>query len=159
MPLINPSHDSLPYIDRPPTPTSTAHAHTLIRSSLPPDTTSPHPLLPPSPLDTIPHSPLIQLELARLSTTLTPPPLVGIDLSRYENRTLPPEGTELDTEEAKEALRAAWLIWHVYYGWGRKFMPGNEEDIVADILQCKKLLDLEWYYYGKDARLAGHFVD
>ncbi|KAL2051962.1 hypothetical protein ABVK25_007877 [Lepraria finkii] len=103
MPLITASHDSLPYIDRPSTPTSTSTAHALIRSSRSPDASSKntHPLLPEPP--DISHSPLIQSELSRIASKT---PLTGIDLSRYE--ATPSLDADTDPAQARETLEAAY---------------------------------------------------
>lgn len=40
------------------------------------------------------------------------------------------------------------LIWHGKYGWGRKSMGGDEEDVVADIQQYEEPLGLIRYNYS-----------
>ncbi|MCJ1453354.1 hypothetical protein MMC28_003701 [Mycoblastus sanguinarius] len=80
MPIRTEFHDSLPYIDRPPSPSSLAAAHGLIASSLDPNIIlSPHPLLPDAPPNNFTH--LIQSELDRIASAS---PISGIDLTRYE---------------------------------------------------------------------------
>ncbi|KAL2045222.1 hypothetical protein N7G274_002305 [Stereocaulon virgatum] len=103
MPLITASHDSLPYIERPPTPNSSSTAHALIKASLSPSASShPHPLLPDPPRHN-PLPPLIQSELSRVAAKK---PISGIDLTRYE------ASAELDAStslaSAREALKAAY---------------------------------------------------
>ncbi|KAF3918806.1 hypothetical protein AA313_de0208550 [Arthrobotrys entomopaga] len=86
MSLINASHDSLPYIDRPLTPTVTAQINALIQAELDPShSTTPHPSLPllPSPV----FSDLIEPELERLSQGQ--PFTGGVDPSRYEPQSKP----------------------------------------------------------------------
>ncbi|EWC45212.1 hypothetical protein DRE_06100 [Drechslerella stenobrocha 248] len=81
MSLINASHDSLPYIDRPLSPSTTARAHTLIHAELDPaHSTTPHPSLPVLPAPAF--SDLITAELERVAQNRRFEG--GVDASRYE---------------------------------------------------------------------------
>ncbi|KAL1988155.1 hypothetical protein VTN96DRAFT_685 [Rasamsonia emersonii] len=103
MPLINESHDSLPYIDAEPTPQERAAAEQLISAELSADYQSTlHPAIPALPESRF--SPLIEQELARKEAGQ--PLTGGIDLSRYEAPE-PPSGTSTTEEEATRAL-AEW---------------------------------------------------
>ncbi|KAL1962485.1 hypothetical protein VTN77DRAFT_9606 [Rasamsonia byssochlamydoides] len=103
MPLINESHDSLPYIDAEPTPQARAAAEQLIFAELPAGyQTTLHPTIPALPETRF--SPLIEQELARKEAGQ--PLTGGIDLSRYEAPE-PPSGTSATEEEASRAL-AEW---------------------------------------------------
>ncbi|KAK6332614.1 hypothetical protein TWF730_004274 [Orbilia blumenaviensis] len=101
MSLTIASHDSLPYIDRPLTPTTTAKATALINAELTGQgvdtTTTPHPSLPP--LNPPTFTPFIQAELERISNSL--PFTGGIDPSRYEPQTLLPSNEDAEGEEAE----------------------------------------------------------
>ncbi|MCJ1273869.1 hypothetical protein MMC21_001662 [Puttea exsequens] len=130
MSLTTASHDSLPYIDRPPSPTSLLAAKRLISSSLPPSAhTTPHPLLPPSPT---PHfSDLITLELSRVQKEER---LTAIDLSRYE---APPLlSPSIPAPSALQALKAAY----------------TNSAYLTKRLQALELLE----QYGKNAWLVGN---
>lgn len=97
MSLIREYHDSLPYVDRPPTDAETAAANVLISSSLSPEANlAIHPLIPDIPV--ISFSPLIQTELDRVAAS---EPLKAIDLHRYE------AGAETSNADAS-ALNAAY---------------------------------------------------
>ncbi|KAI9772730.1 MAG: hypothetical protein M1840_000325 [Geoglossum simile] len=90
MPLIDVSHDSLPYIDPAPTPQQRTAIESLITASLAPERlTALHPLLPALPPSTL--SPLLEQEVARHAAKQ---PLVGgIDTSRYEALDAPTTGS------------------------------------------------------------------
>ncbi|KAK6513467.1 hypothetical protein TWF281_005090 [Arthrobotrys megalospora] len=107
MSLINASHDSLPYIDRPLTPTTTSRANALIAAELKlggEDTTSPHPSLPSLPEPSF--SPFIQTELERISNSL--PFTGGIDASRYEPQSLPSSSSPSLEEAYKQSLQTSY---------------------------------------------------
>ncbi|KAL4911586.1 hypothetical protein BDW74DRAFT_10436 [Aspergillus multicolor] len=107
MPLINESHDSLPYIDATPSAQARANAERLIASELPSDhQTSIHPSIPEFPEPKF--SPFIQQELERKAAGL--PLTGGIDLSRYEAPEPPsrgPNGTP-NLDEWRQTLRKAY---------------------------------------------------
>ncbi|KAF3940367.1 hypothetical protein ABW19_dt0202535 [Dactylella cylindrospora] len=97
MSLINASHDSLPYIDRPLTPTTTSRVNALINAELDPShATAPHPSLPhlPPPVFTD----LIIAELDRVSKGL--PFSGGVDASRYEPQSAPSSLSDKYTDDA-----------------------------------------------------------
>lgn len=100
MSLTNASHDSLPYIDRPLTPSTTSAATALIAAELS-DTSIPHPSLPPLPSPNF--TPFVQQELERISNSL--PFTGGIDASRYEPQSLPSSPEE---EEYKKLLQTSY---------------------------------------------------
>ncbi|KAK7525952.1 Pre-mRNA-splicing factor SPF27 [Phyllosticta citriasiana] len=105
MPLIVESHDSLPYIDAPPSPTSLAAASSLVAAELSPSTTStPHPSLPATYTPSYP--PGMDAEHARLAAGAPKEPGTGVDLSRYEALDAPADGSDLAAWRA--ALRAAY---------------------------------------------------
>ncbi|EGX50659.1 hypothetical protein AOL_s00075g85 [Orbilia oligospora ATCC 24927] len=102
MSLTNASHDSLPYIDRPLTPSATSKATALIAAELKQsDTSALHPSLPtfPSPNFT----PFVEQELERISKNI--PFTDGVDASRYEPQSLPPSSSE---EEYKKLLQTSY---------------------------------------------------
>ncbi|KAK6526380.1 hypothetical protein TWF694_004976 [Orbilia ellipsospora] len=111
MSLINESHDSLPYIDRPLTPTATAKIHSLIRAELDPaHTTTLHPSLPPLPQPVF--SDLITTELERLAQNQ--PFTGGVDPSRYEPQSKPAappsssSSSAAEQDEWRSALQQAY---------------------------------------------------
>ncbi|RPB24558.1 hypothetical protein L211DRAFT_807841 [Terfezia boudieri ATCC MYA-4762] len=85
------SHDSLPYIDAPLSPSILSAAQALITAELAPEaSTTLHPSIPPPP--PISFSPLIQAELSRVASEQ--PLTGGIDLSRYDPGDSPPPPTD-----------------------------------------------------------------
>ncbi|KAK8190174.1 Pre-mRNA-splicing factor SPF27 [Phyllosticta capitalensis] len=105
MPLIIESHDSLPYIDAPPSPSSLAAASTLITTELSPSaTTTPHASLPAAPTPSYP--PGIAAEHARLAAGAPKDPGTGIDVSRYEALDAPADGS--DAAAWRAALQTAY---------------------------------------------------
>ncbi|KAL9624550.1 MAG: hypothetical protein Q9160_001214 [Pyrenula sp. 1 TL-2023] len=102
MPLIEESHDSLPYIDIDASPEERAKAERLIASELPPDYQSKlHSTLPPPP--EFRFSSLIQTELDRKATGI--PISSGVELSRYE---APETPSKNDTASWQSTLRNAY---------------------------------------------------
>ncbi|KKK11965.1 hypothetical protein P175DRAFT_0496623 [Aspergillus ochraceoroseus IBT 24754] len=107
MPLINESHDSLPYIDAEPSAQARANAEKLIATELPPDhMSSTHPSIPDFPEPRF--SPLIQQEIERKAAGL--PLTGGIDLARYEAPEPPTRSSESvpNVDEWRETLRKAY---------------------------------------------------
>ncbi|KAJ5525059.1 hypothetical protein N7494_011709 [Penicillium frequentans] len=108
MPLINESHDSLPYVDAEPSAAAYQRAQQLINAELSSEHTSTiHPSIPPA-LESK-FSPLIQHELERKATGA--PLTGGIDLTRYEApeppvRAAAGESPKLD--EWRQALQSAY---------------------------------------------------
>ncbi|ERF73278.1 hypothetical protein EPUS_03110 [Endocarpon pusillum Z07020] len=103
MPLIEESHDSLPYIDNDVSEKERTRISRLIAAELPPDARSTlHPSIPPEP--NFNASELIQQELQRKA--VGQPITGGVDLSRYEE----PEGPSDDnnTEAWKRSLQKAY---------------------------------------------------
>ncbi|KAM5468868.1 hypothetical protein MauCBS54593_004863 [Microsporum audouinii] len=91
MPLINETHDSLPYIDEDVTPQLRTEISRLIEAELPPDYRSTvHPSLVELPQTKF--SPLIEQELERKARN--EPISGGIDLSRYEAPEIPSSSTD-----------------------------------------------------------------
>ncbi|KAJ5257119.1 hypothetical protein N7478_013223 [Penicillium angulare] len=108
MPLINESHDSLPYIDADPSASARQRAQQLINAELSPEHTNTlHPSIPPAPEPKF--SPLIQQELERKATGA--PLTGGIDLTHYEAPE-PPVRAEADEtpklDEWRQALQQAY---------------------------------------------------
>jgi pre-mRNA-splicing factor SPF27 len=108
MPLINESHDSLPYIDTAPSAQARANAENLISAELPSDyQSSTHSLIPEFPEPKF--SPIVQQELERKAAGL--PLTGGIDLSRYEAPEPParsgPDSTP-NLDEWRQTLRKAY---------------------------------------------------
>ncbi|PKY04164.1 hypothetical protein P168DRAFT_290252 [Aspergillus campestris IBT 28561] len=111
MPLINESHDSLPYIDTAPSAQARAAAERLITAELPHDhTTVTHPSIPEFSAPRF--SPLIQQELDRKAAGQ--PLTGGIDLSRYEAPEAPARSHLSMRHEnlalLEESGKNAWLI-------------------------------------------------
>ncbi|KAF3932051.1 hypothetical protein ABW20_dc0104838 [Dactylellina cionopaga] len=112
MSLINASHDSLPYIDRPLTPTTTSRVHSLIQAELDPShSTAPHPSLAPLPSPVF--SDLITPEFDRISQNQ--PFTGGVDASRYEPQSAPAvvvaandASSSAQDEEWRSALQQAY---------------------------------------------------
>ncbi|KAK2763835.1 hypothetical protein FQN54_009453 [Arachnomyces sp. PD_36] len=111
MPLVDHSHDSLPYIDAEPSSQNRADVERIIAAELPPDyRTTNHPNLPPAPEEGF--STLIQQELERKESNL--PMTGGIDLSRYEAPDAPTESSSSDKEPSevvedwRQALQKAY---------------------------------------------------
>ncbi|KAA8644769.1 pre-mRNA-splicing factor SPF27 family protein [Aspergillus tanneri] len=111
MPLINESHDSLPYIDVEPSAGARARAEKLIVAELPSDySSSIHPAIPAFPEPRF--TPLMQQEVERKARGF---PLVGgIDLSRYEAPEPPTRSSDAgsestpDLDEWRQTLRRAY---------------------------------------------------
>ncbi|KAJ5084450.1 hypothetical protein NUU61_009029 [Penicillium alfredii] len=109
MPLINESHDSLPYVDAQPSASAYSRAQQLINAELSPDhASSTHPLIPEAPEPRF--SPLIQQELERKATgaSLTG----GIDLSRYEAPEAPTRASDSEPPnlaEWRQTLQKAYV--------------------------------------------------
>ncbi|CAI7647655.1 unnamed protein product [Penicillium glandicola] len=108
MPLINESHDSLPYIDAAPTASAHAQAQQLINAELSPEHTSTmHPWIPEAPEPKF--SQFIQQELARKAQGA--PLTGGIDLSRYEAPEAPTRASDTETpnlDEWRQTLQKAY---------------------------------------------------
>ncbi|EPS37472.1 hypothetical protein H072_8829 [Dactylellina haptotyla CBS 200.50] len=100
MSLISASHDSLPYIDRPLTPATTARVHSLVQAELnPAHSTTPHPSLPT--LSPPAFSAFITAELERIAQNQ--PFTGGVDASRYEAQAAP-----ANDDEWRSALQQAY---------------------------------------------------
>ncbi|KAI9934203.1 hypothetical protein ASPWEDRAFT_170171 [Aspergillus wentii DTO 134E9] len=107
MPLINESHDSLPYIDAAPSTQARANAERLISAELSPDHSSTiHPSIPAFPEPRL--SPLIQQEVERKAAGQ--PLTGGIDLSRYEAPEAPSRGADSNPnlDEWRQTLQKAY---------------------------------------------------
>ncbi|KAK6514346.1 hypothetical protein TWF506_008741 [Arthrobotrys conoides] len=115
MSLVNASHDSLPYIDRPLTPSTTSKATGLIAAELKQlqsqsqsqadggdGTSGLHPSIPPLPPSNF--TPFVEQELERISKGL--PFTGGVDASRYEPQSLP--SSEKEEEEYKTLLQTSY---------------------------------------------------
>ncbi|PSS27398.1 hypothetical protein M430DRAFT_32145 [Amorphotheca resinae ATCC 22711] len=102
MALTTAVHDSLPYIDREPTPAERAAAQALIDAELPSSHDSQtHPSLPP--LSEHHFSPMIEAELSRIEAKQ---PLKAIDLSRYE--AVEPPATSPHSDEKHPETLQTW---------------------------------------------------
>ncbi|KAL4733994.1 Pre-mRNA-splicing factor SPF27 [Aspergillus similis] len=107
MPLVDESHDSLPYIDAAPSAEVRAHAEKLIASELASDyQTSVHPSIPEFPEPKF--SPFIQQEIERKAAGL--PLTGGIDLARYEAPEPPTRSADSapNLDEWRQTLRRAY---------------------------------------------------
>ncbi|OOF97050.1 hypothetical protein ASPCADRAFT_205846 [Aspergillus carbonarius ITEM 5010] len=107
MPLINESHDSLPYIEPEPSTQARAAAEKLIAAELPLESrTTIHSSIPAFPETRL--SPLIQQEVDRKAAGL--PWAGGIDLSRYEAPEAPAKSSDgtPDIEGWKRTLQRAY---------------------------------------------------
>ncbi|EEQ33819.1 hypothetical protein McanMca71_003834 [Microsporum canis] len=111
MPLINETHDSLPYIDEDVTPQLRTEISRLIEAELPPDYRSTvHPSLVELPQTKF--SPLIEQELGRKARN--EPISGGIDLSRYEAPEIPSSSTDPNADPTtvlddwRQTLRRAY---------------------------------------------------
>ncbi|KAM5444892.1 hypothetical protein MferCBS31731_000347 [Microsporum ferrugineum] len=111
MPLINETHDSLPYIDEDVTPQLRTEISRLIEAELPPDYRSTvHPSLVELPQTKF--SPLIEQELERKARN--EPISGGIDLSRYEAPEIPSSSTDPNADPTtvlddwRQTLRRAY---------------------------------------------------
>ncbi|EAL88357.1 hypothetical protein KXW98_003848 [Aspergillus fumigatus] len=109
MPIINESHDSLPYIDAEPSAQARAAAQQLIAAELSPNHASTlHPAIPELPEPRF--SPLIQQEIDRKAAGL--PLTGGIDLSRYEAPEPPARSTDgevPDLDAWRRILQRAYM--------------------------------------------------
>ncbi|KAI9813313.1 MAG: hypothetical protein M1827_004255 [Pycnora praestabilis] len=104
MPLIDESHDSLPYIDQDLTPENRSRVNGLLASETAPESsTSLHPSILTS--YTPFFSSLIEREHSRLQNKQ--PLTGGIDTSRYEALE-PPPNTSPNSDEDRPQLLAAW---------------------------------------------------
>ncbi|KAI0183358.1 Pre-mRNA-splicing factor SPF27 [Xylaria flabelliformis] len=122
-------HESLPYIDKDPTPEERTAAEALIAAEL--SSSSPHPSqVPPSPTTTN-FTPLMTAELERIASS---EPLSAIDSSRYEIQD-PPSSNNLSSLTTPLSLAYAT---HTY-------LQGRETHL--------QLLDT----YGKNAWLVGNW--
>nr|CDP25159.1 Putative protein of unknown function [Podospora anserina S mat+] len=135
MPSITTIHESLPYIDSPPTSTQLTAAQTLItrERTLHPDDPN-HALLPP-PYHPQFLTPLLTSEFSRLSSTSPPPKLNALDLSRYN--TLPSQPPNPTPHSLQSELSKAYTS-HAYISSRRSHLA---------------LLDT----YGKTAWLVGNY--
>ncbi|KAL4896527.1 Pre-mRNA-splicing factor SPF27 [Aspergillus ambiguus] len=107
MPIINESHDSLPYIDPAPSARARAEAEKLIAADLPAEYSSTlHPSIPP--LAEPQFSPLIQQEIDRKAAGQ--PLTGGIDVSRYEAPEPPTRSADAtpDLDEWRSTLQKAY---------------------------------------------------
>ncbi|RAL09902.1 pre-mRNA-splicing factor SPF27 family protein [Aspergillus homomorphus CBS 101889] len=107
MPLINESHDSLPYIEAEPSTSARAAAERLITAELSADSqTTLHPSIPGCPEPQF--SPLMQQEVDRKASGL--PLTGGIDLSRYEAPEPPARASDgsPNLEEWRRTLQKAY---------------------------------------------------
>ncbi|KAK3900738.1 Pre-mRNA-splicing factor SPF27 [Staphylotrichum tortipilum] len=159
MPSITTIHESLPYIDPEPTPSSRAAAEALIAAerALVPDDPH-HALLPPPPQPTPFLTPLLTSELTRLSTSPDPSKskLSALDLSRYEAPSLPspPTADSLSTtlaaaytSHAYVASRRAHLALLDSYGrnaWlvGNEQLAGELKGLEAELAAAQREIDL-----------------
>ncbi|GAW16275.1 hypothetical protein ANO14919_056980 [Xylariales sp. No.14919] len=122
-------HESLPYIDKEPTPAERSAAEALITHEL--SSSSPHP--PPSTSHAAPDfTPLLQAELERVSKKEA---LAAIDLSRYEVQDEPPSAST--PSDLVPPLSRAYAT-HTY-------LQGRQTHL--------QLLDA----YGKNAWLVGNW--
>ncbi|KAL3463805.1 Pre-mRNA-splicing factor SPF27 [Aspergillus heterothallicus] len=108
MPLVNESHDSLPYIDTAPSAQARANAEKLIAAELPSDyQSSIHSLIPDVPQPKF--SPIMQQEIERRAAGQ--PLTGGIDILRYEAPEPParsgPDSTP-NLDEWRQTLRKAY---------------------------------------------------
>ncbi|KAI0437991.1 Pre-mRNA-splicing factor SPF27 [Xylaria telfairii] len=123
-------HESLPYIDKDPTPTERAAAEALIAAELSSTSQSQsHPSLPPLPPTNF--TPLITAELSRVAAKEA---LTGIDSSRYEIQDVPSGSVPADLVPSLSRAYAT----HTY-------LRGRETHL--------QLLDA----YGKNAWLVGNW--
>ncbi|KAL4871763.1 hypothetical protein BDV12DRAFT_19675 [Aspergillus spectabilis] len=107
MPLINESHDSLPYIDAAPSAQARANAEKMITAELPSNHhLSTHPSIPEFSEPTF--SPFIQQEIERKAAGL--PLTGGIDLTRYEAPEPPTRSPDSapNLDEWHQTLRKAY---------------------------------------------------
>ncbi|OQE46055.1 hypothetical protein PENCOP_c001G08494 [Penicillium coprophilum] len=103
MPLINESHDSLPYIDAAPTASARAQAQQLINAELSPEHASTmHPWIPEAPEPKF--SQFMQQELSRKAQGA--PLTGGIDLSRYEAPEAPTRTPDTETPDLVKSSRS-----------------------------------------------------
>ncbi|KNG84554.1 BCAS2 family protein [Aspergillus nomiae NRRL 13137] len=135
MPLINESHDSLPYIDAEPSAQARANAQKLIALELPADYSSTiHPSIPAFPESQF--SPLVQQEVERKAAGL--PLTGGIDLSRYEAPEPPTRSSEAgpnatpNLDEWCQALQKAYTA-SSHLEWQERVLIGNSQ--LEDVLR------------------------
>ncbi|KAJ5973812.1 hypothetical protein N7481_011022 [Penicillium waksmanii] len=109
MSLISEAHDSLPYVDTPPTEVARQKAQQLINAELSPDhSTTLHPSIPAEPESHI--STFFQQEIDRKATGA--PLSGGIDLSRYEAPEAPTRASDTDApdlDEWRQTLQKAYV--------------------------------------------------
>ncbi|KAJ5959767.1 uncharacterized protein N7479_006917 [Penicillium vulpinum] len=120
MPLINESHDSLPYVDAAPTASARARAQQLINAELSPEHASTmHPWIPEAPEPKF--SQLMQQELSRKAQGA--PLTGGIDLSRYEAPEAPTRASDQtpDLEKWNETYKKACV--------SRMYLTKREENL------------------------------
>ncbi|KAK4177854.1 Pre-mRNA-splicing factor SPF27 [Triangularia setosa] len=157
MPSITTIHESLPYIDEPPTESLLSAARALItteRQSIPDDA---HHALLPLPYTPQFLTPLLQSEFTRLSSSQPPPKLSALDLSRYNS--LPTQPSPSSTSSLQPELSKAYIS-HSYvssrrahlalldtYGknaWltGNYFLEGELKSLEKELAEVKTEIDL-----------------
>ncbi|KAK4462027.1 Pre-mRNA-splicing factor SPF27 [Cladorrhinum samala] len=140
MPSITTVHESLPYVDEPPTESQIAAASLLIAQerSLVPDDPN-HALLPPPPSssDSPYLTPILSAEFSRLQSSPDPKTskLQALDLSRYSSLPTPPANPSRET--LAEALSEAYT--------SQAYISARRTNLA--------LLDT----YGKNAWLVGNY--
>ncbi|KAK4194163.1 Pre-mRNA-splicing factor SPF27 [Triangularia verruculosa] len=159
MPSITTIHESLPYVDEPPTESLLAAAHSLIaqeRQTVPDDE---HHALLPLPYTPKFLTPLLQSEFDRLSssTNQRPAKLNALDLSRYNSLPSQPDQptpNSLQSELSKAYIshsyvssRRAHLALLDTYGknaWltGNYFLEGELKQLEKELAETKQEIDL-----------------
>ncbi|KAK4226512.1 Pre-mRNA-splicing factor SPF27 [Podospora fimiseda] len=159
MPSITTIHESLPYIDTPPTPQELEAATLLIaheRSLVPDD---PHHALlpPPLPSESPFLTPLLESEFARISSNPQQSKLLTLDFSRYSSLPTPPENptheslqtvlSQAYTSQAHISLRRTHLALLDSYGknaWltGNYHLEGELKALESELAATKKEIDL-----------------
>ncbi|KAI1350906.1 Pre-mRNA-splicing factor SPF27 [Xylaria sp. FL0043] len=125
-------HESLPYIDKEPTPADREAAESLIKAELSSSTTTSPPPAPSYPEPNF--TPLMRAELDRISKK---EPLKAIDLSRYEAQDSPATSSSTSPADLIPPLSRAYAT-HTY-------LEGRQTHL--------RLLDA----YGKNAWLVGNW--